>query len=227
MRRKVQLLMIGTMGFFSVSAHAALLTFDYEGFVTSVSGPGAAFGIVASVGDPVFGSVTYDSTAVQTTATEADPTLAVYLLDPPSSLSLTIGANPALIRTLRNINIFDPLDFAPGDERDTIQIGSDPIGAFEIFQLGFQGPATVFGTDGLESIAALEATLFQYNNFAGGFLQTGNPNLPPVNQLIFDITSVSFRAIPEPSTLALLAVGAGALAMPLRRASGARTHARK
>ena len=192
MRRTVQLLMIGTMGFFSVSAHASLLTFDYEGIVTSVSGPGAAFGIVASVGDPVFGSVTYDSTAAQTTATEADPTVAVYILDPPSSLSLTIGANPALTRALNNINIFDPLDFAPGDERDTIQVGSDPIGAFEIFQLGFQGSATISGTDGLESVAALESTLFQYSNFAGGFLQTGNPNLSPVDQVIFDITSVPF-----------------------------------
>jgi len=164
--------------------------------VTSVSGPGAAFGIVTAVGDPVSGLVTYDSTAVQTSSTESDPTEAVYLFNPPSLMSVTIGANPTLTRTLRNINIFDNFPFAPGDDRDFFLIGSKQINAFEIFQLGFSGPATVFDTDSLQNVTDLDSTVGEYTNFAGGTLQTENPNLPPVNQIIFTI-----RSVPGPATV--------------------------
>ncbi len=177
---------------FPAGANAELLTFEYTGVVTSVSGPGAAFGIVTAVGDPVSGLVTYDSTAVQTTSTKADPTQAVYLFGPPSLMSITIEANPTLNRTIRNINIFDNIQFAPNDDRDFILIISDQINAFETFQFSFSGPTTVFDTDVLRNVTDLDTTFDEYTKFAGGLLQTEDPGNPPVDQITFDFTSITF-----------------------------------
>ncbi|HTV01818.1 MAG TPA: PEP-CTERM sorting domain-containing protein [Luteitalea sp.] len=183
------------------SAHAAAFRFETDPFAGSNAGdPGRQ--IVGGESFITF-DVTRDVFSLESTVFGLTGTEVNFFNGPIATLP-TDGINVVVLQTFDNDN--DPTTpFAAGTAANLIanQVSTPGAGFFIYFNSGLDLPRLVFSTDLSDSTADLKI-LFRMTNLAG---QAGRDTIPRFTADNFEVT-----AVPEPATLALLALGmAGAV----------------
>jgi len=190
-------------------AAATLVTVMLAGEVTDVQN-GNPFGIVASIGDAVTATFTYDTAAAGQAVNQAT----AYAQTAPSSYQLVIDGiiiepdtNDWLVAFL-NEALFDAIYFEHNSNLPgTIAVDGVPESNAE-FQIRLEDTTGTLLVD--ETALPLIPALGQWTN-AGGFFRDN----ATAATIYFDITSLT--QVPEPGTLSLLALGLATVACAGRR----------
>jgi hypothetical protein len=213
-------ILVAALAILPIASHAAPITFNFSGTVTSIDDPLNAFaGVVA--GTTFSGSYTFESTTPD--AAPGDPTDGRYA-GAITAFSLTIGGHSL---------------FGPGDDLSPNQIRvRDNTGAtgnidsynvladlqnyggysdIDVLRLGGQGPNTVFGSDALpltpDFFASLAVTFFRLVLYEGS-----GPTKVQAGLIDGTLTSMTTTtSVPEPSTLGMLGLAMIGLALMRRR----------
>ena len=194
-------------------AHAALVTYDYAGTVSSLSSP-VLSGIVA-VGDAFSGSFTIDTSVAD--AAPGDPNTGSYTVtshtftfnghtySSAGSMSLLVY-NDYIIGPADRIVLFNPATWN-GPALPGLSLAGNTVNFWH-------SDTTLFNTDAIPDLATLAGA---DTPFANVYWNIDNA---PGQGAVFnvDITAVRAHTVPEPGSLALLALAIGCAGMVRRRA---------
>lgn len=190
-------------------AFAVTLTYEFEGVVTTLLRDGGLFGApgTVAVGDPFSGRLTYEVGAANPDQEPGDAALGAYdLIELVIDQSVLPALSPNGIRLLHEPGL-PTLPPAPPDlGRDWLFARTTSV-VYPSVLLRLQGPfGSAFADDALP--LALDLADFPDGAFVQGLVAAGLPPAPSIED-VGRITSLVL--VPEPASLALVAIGLGCL----------------
>lgn len=202
----IAVIALGTFG--SAPARAAIITFNFNGVITSVSS--SLFDPSVQVGAPIRGSYTFDSTTPNNYPN--DPTIGVYESSgPPYGLAVSFGSDTFLADSFTT-TIYNLGPFAYIVSAD---INVDvPGGSLGQFYLRLDDP-----TQFVASSNALPVTPPTVNSFVEREINFSYAYSSSVGEIQGKLDSITAAPVPEPSpVLGYIALGTlGAVGYTLKR----------
>jgi hypothetical protein len=185
------------------SAHAAVVTFEFSGTVTQVP-LDDVFGDIAA-GDPILGSYTFDTSAVD--LIPADAAMSAFAFSAPLGMNVTVGEHEFSARGLLSIGVLN--SFA--DQYTVLARNSGPAGELTLELFLHDPTGGAFINDHLPSAAPP----------LGGFSQKDFHLIAMLAgaevQVDGQLSMLNGQATPEPSAASLVIAGSVLLLLARRR----------
>lgn len=190
---------LATLSLVPAPAAADPVTFQFVGHVESVKLPAAPFAGLVAVGDPLSGSVTFDSAAIDTNRAAGQGTY--YFAEPSVFIARFGGFEASSATSGFRIDLFNDLGV------DTFQITAESAATLLILELSAFADSGAITSDVLPLVPP-DVRRFEHAFVIFGVKQEQAGPFPVVGARIDSLTQAA-APVPEPATLTLLSIGAG------------------